>query len=705
MTPARIAVALIPLLASVACGGDDAADDGPVFAFALPDEAGRPIDTRRLPFPNDALFDDAGELAITAETLPFEDDADAIVTGAMARAFQELDCFGVSGGVSFPTDRLGADAIDADTLADAARIVDLASGETLPAELHYRTKDKIVHVRPTREHRLAEARRYAVYLRGRIATATGDRVGAAPDLRQLLADETPAPRLAIAHQAYAPLRAHLAGDADDIVAATVISTCVYSPFLEAIAASLAERAAPEVVVDRVYEGAEALDGFLGAPVDGAGPGFDNEGGIAHDAIAAVVLGHYESPYFLSETPGTLGRIEVDAGGAPLDKSTDRVTFLLALPAGVDGYENLPLVVLQHGLNSSRRHVLAAANTLAAHGLGVIGIDIPFHGDRHADARDQQHEFTDAATPDGLADGSLVAVRQFFNILDNDGVDRLDPLVMADNFRQSAIDLIVLAQVVTESDPSPIADALAGVEALSFDADRVVYASISFGGFVGVTAIAFAPVYGAAWFNVAGGGLADQLLGNSGVYGPLFIPIIAGTFSVAPNDLDPLYDPPHTHYSFQILSMLLDGGDPLTYAPRLRERDVHVVLASAYSDEAVPNQSSEALAMQLGLPWAPVAGAAEAPQFVTDYERVALPASGNASGATAGFFELEPATHGMVDFQRDDRNFAPGFPPFEPLDPPLEIANPIVRLQTLMARFAASYAETGTPTLEAGDDVE
>src|SRR4029453_14435360 len=112
--------------------------------------------------------------------------------------------------------------------------------------------------------------------------------------------------------------------------------------------------------------------------------------------------------------------------------------------------------------------------------------------------------------------------------------------------------------------------------------------------------------------------------NSPTYAPLFMPILSGGFDVAPNEVDPLYDPAHSHWAYQMMGLLLGSADPLTYAARLKDKGVHIVLANAFSDESVPNQSSEAPAGALGLPWADVPGAVDGPRWLDEMDHAALP---------------------------------------------------------------------------------
>jgi hypothetical protein len=455
-------------------------------------------------------------------------------------------------------------------------------------------------------------------------------------------------------------------------------------------------------------GAE-LDGLLGEPEDGGFPGVDNPGGIAHDDIGYLVAGTFLSPNYQSATPGQLGSFERDQDGAPVVKGYDEVPFLLALPAGLESYEDVPVLVFQHGLGEAKTAVLALANTMAARGFASISIDIPFHGGRYPDGRDMRHNYGGGEGPDGLTDATgILPAASFFNLLGDPaaGVAPLDPRVQGDSFRQAAIDVIMLARLVTDGDLGAIGEEEPALAGLGFRADRVVYASESFGGFIGVLALAFEPRYQAGFLTVAGGGLLSDLLENSPTYAGFFMPVLNGAFDVAPSDVEPNYAPAHSHWAYLTLGLLLGQADPLSYAGMLPDKGVHVILPSAFSDESVPNQSSEALAVALGLSWAAAPGAVSGPRYVSaaDLPVAELPLSGNreVKGAplTAGTFQLDPASHGMLTRGRGQRRFEPGFPPFDGLAEPLEFENPILALQGYLAGFATSYLADGIPTLGA-----
>lgn len=709
-------IAMIAVIAagSSACGGGDDGASGPRPAFVLP-EAGQPVAIGQVPFPNDLFHTADGGLDVPVASLPFDTGANPDVLAAVSADFAEQGCFGPGGGVIFPLSGMAdGDEVDPASLtADTVLLVDLQSGELLPVDTHVRAIEQQVFVRPARGHVLAEGATYAAVLTRDVTTTGGAHLGADGDLGAVLdgsAGEDD-PRLGRAASAYAPLRSWLdengAVGASDVAGATVFTTCDYTAALHGVEEHLDDASPPSFAVDQVWQGGSQLDELLGTPDDPTAPGVDAAGGVAHGSIALIAVGHFDAPNYQSSAPGTLGMWQLDGDGAPMAKGTDQVPVIVVLPQSAD-YSNTPVVVFQHGLGEAKEDVLAVANTLAAHGFATVGIDIPFHGARFPDAHDSAHNYTDADGPDGLTDPTgPVPDALFFDFNGADGITPLDPRVIRASFLQSAADVMALSRLITGGDWSALITAAApALDDLTFRTDRIVYSSESFGGFVGMLALAFEPRYQAAFLSVAGGGLLSDLLENSPTYSQLFIPVLGGAFAVTANQVNPEYDPGHTHWAFQMMGMLLGGMDPLSYAHRLPEKGVSVVLAADYSDEAVPNQSEEALAAALGLSWAPVPGAVDGPSFVDPalVPAADLPLSGNVEGPdgrlTEGFFEIDPGSHGMITRVHGKRTYKPGFPPFVPLDMPETFDNPTREVQDLLAEFAESYVNGGTPEIGA-----
>lgn len=681
------------LLAAAGCGDNSAHGPGPHPAFEL---AGDPVAIAGVPFPNDLYKDEDGELEVPVAAMPFTAGADPEILANVSTAFAELDCFGPGGGVIFPLrDLAPEDHIDEATLDDIGDddpgiiFIDLDLVSIVDTEHHVRDIEKQIFVRPRRGSVLRPGATYAAILTRDVALTDGRRLAPAPALEEVLAGTSSS---AAAIRAYAPLVASEI-DLDVIAGAAVFTTCDYDADFTAVLDDFDRAEPPVFTPSRVWRGAE-LDELLGTPADNGFPGVDNPGGIAHADIGFVVAGSFLSPNYQSDTPGRLGVWRYDAAGAPLVQGMDEVPVLLVIPAGLADHDALPVVLFQHGLGESKTAVLALANTLAARGVATIGIDIPFHGGRYPEAEDDQHNYGGGEGPDGLADPTgILAAPYFFDLFGDDAAAPLDPRVQTASFRQAAIDVIALTRLVDGGDWSALGDMTPALDDLGFRADRMVYASESFGGFIGLLAVAYEPRLQAAFLSVAGGGLLGELLENSPTFAPFFMPILNGAFDVAPNEVDPLYDPAHSHWAYQMMGLLLGSADPLTYAARLKDKGVHIVLANAFSDESVPNQSSEALAAALGLPWADAPGAVDGPRYLDGMEHAALPVEDGRA-----CFELDPASHGMITRGQGERSFAVGFPPFEGLAEPETFANPIVQLQAYLAEFTVSYVTNGTPVL-------
>jgi hypothetical protein len=378
---------------------------------------------------------------------------------------------------------------------------------------------------------------------------------------------------------------------------------------------------------------------------------------------------------------------------------------------VASYSNLPVVIFQHGLGGDRAWMMSVANTLASAGFATLGIDIPFHGGRNIAATDTKHRFGGGTGPDGWAEWTDNPAFSFFDASGDQrqGFPALLPAAARAAFMQSALDVMQEVRLVTVGDLSAFGAADMRLGGLTLRHDRIGYSGESFGAMYGVIAMAIEPDVGAALFSVGGGGLIFPLLLASADQGPVFAILLDGALGTS--TVDPV-DPPESDFGYNLAQYLLEGGDPLAYAPYLLLAPVggnapkHVLQFSAHLDETVPNQANEALAGGLGLqpfdlsaserpdlsfwPMAPAEGA--------------LPTGPNVTGAggaarVGAFVQFEPATHGVLTTQTSYRHYDVTQPmPYPKVDPPLTIDNPVVRAQGIYLRFMSDYFTTGEPTV-------
>lgn len=266
--------------------------------------------------------------------------------------------------------------------------------------------------------------------------------------------------------------------------------------------------------------------------------------------------------------GTFAR---DASGKPMpapEKPTSKiwVTFMVpTAPMPTGGY---PVVVMQHGLESSRAFLLEFGNRFCAKGWMVVGIDAVTFGARANDPKyqvDADNEYAGTYSgPDGLSD--LVVVEQgppvkkeraratdFFGALKN-------VRALGDQLRQAAFDTAQLVKVLRSSPNLAPLDTGTGVPQI--DVDKIVYVGDSFGGIQGALAAAIEPRLKAWALNVAGGGVFTEI----GAHGPSIHAQLAlagnANFDVRSRQYS------ESHPLVVVGQTLSEAGDPIAYAKHI-----------------------------------------------------------------------------------------------------------------------------------------
>jgi hypothetical protein len=271
---------------------------------------------------------------------------------------------------------------------------------------------------------------------------------------------------------------------------------------------------------------------------------------------------------------------------PVKTSDQTVPLLLTVPNANSGHQRpaagWPIVIFGHALGQNRADLLAAADSFAAAGYAVIGIDAPLHGitpedtalaalyventpwadvanERTFDA-DYVNNTTGAPGPDGVVDRSGT---HMFNLK--------SLLTTRDNGRQGEVDLSVLAVTVPGID-------INGDSLPDLDGSTLKYAGISLGGILGTPFTAVESMLTSSFLSVAGGGLA-RALEASPTFGP---PIKAGLASlgILPGTSD--YE-----LFFTAFQSVIEAMDPINWgaeAARLR----NIVLHEVRGDTVIPN---------------------------------------------------------------------------------------------------------------------
>src|SRR5581483_4650421 len=121
------------------------------------------------------------------------------------------------------------------------------------------------------------------------------------------------------------------------------------------------------------------------------------------------------------------------------------------------YANLPVVIWQHGLNGDRSSLMGLADVPCASGIGVLGIDIPFHGARQSNATDVKRRFSSVMKPDGWVDSQGSPFVQFFDASGNPTrkIPTFLPQALRSAFRQASLDMMQEVRLVTVGDVSEI----------------------------------------------------------------------------------------------------------------------------------------------------------------------------------------------------------------------------------------------------------
>ncbi|MFN7142747.1 MAG: hypothetical protein ACK4YP_03155 [Myxococcota bacterium] len=255
-------------------------------------------------------------------------------------------------------------------------------------------------------------------------------------------------------------------------------------------------------------------------------------------------------------------------GAPAPRSTYALPMAVWLPpAGTPG--PYPVVLCGHGLGGSKSQCQFMAELGAHTGIATVAVDAQQHGEH----------------PLRAPGDDLDQIMALFGF--SISPQRLDALVMRDNFRASAWDKL---QVVRAIEGGLDID---GDSAVDLDPTRVQYAGASLGGIMGPELLAWSPNVAGGILVVPGGGLMNLVL-DSQTFG-----VIASVMTPAGWDEDDLTR------AIPMVQTLIDAGDPLVHAAAITTRradaeQLDVTLLMALDDTIIPNSATAALAQAFGV---------------------------------------------------------------------------------------------------------
>ena len=690
---------LVALLLVAACGDPP----GTTFTMRVTDDAPAYGDA---PFPTDAVKQ--GE---TIGSIAGLEHFASLKVELIDKQVGALDGFGVRPLIELFVDG-ELDDVPASTTAieDVVGLVDVdpastERGRVIAMEWRYDAERAVLAGSPQRGQVLREGTRYAAFATTALRDTTGARVDRAAALDQL----TSHARWQTTSAALAELGA---STTDEIAALATFTTQHASAPLVAARTAMAALPPPELTFPDqavIFRGAQ-LDSILGVATRATeGPraglerwGNDNPTGIAHDHVGTIASGEITVARFRRDDTGTDlpddETFEMIDGAPRLQAiETIPITFILpSTPAPTDGY---PVIVYGHGLGASRDQLLSFAEPLTSQGYAVVGIDMVGHGsrfdpaDRIANMSGQLAQFSgQPGKRDGFGDttGPTTQFGFFEGFL---GVG-----AVRDSIRQSALDLSRVVQLVRRPDLD-----LSALGSPKLDARRVVYLAESFGTVVGTLLASIEPDVDLYVFDVPGGGILDLILPASPEISQLALPLVEVIYGTD-RPLD------RWHPLISLMQAVIDGGDPLTYAPHvLRDRFTiagtplgprHVIAIEVVGDQVLCNAGIDALALELGL--AALEPHLEIPDGMPS---IPTPAAANLDGQTAVLVQYSPATHGANwSAERGTLRFAPGFPaagdePFPRLPASITIANPIYETLDQVFGILATHRANGVPSIE------
>jgi hypothetical protein len=280
-----------------------------------------------------------------------------------------------------------------------------------------------------------------------------------------------------------------------------------------------------------------------------------------------------------------------------------------------------LVIFGHGLNGSKENLFATASSLASAGFVAAAIDFPLHGSRNWCGAD-----ADCVVPGSGADGTCAKDGAFAGSAGQG--DAVRPGVCGggsvpkaagsryfvsanffrtrDAFRQNVLDqsalALALARPPSPLAPQPVANPFASMLAaanMAMDPSAVYYEGLSLGSIAGTSVVATNPRIARASLSVGGGTVVDVFTNAPAFQSSvdaLFAQLIPGYSRDKITVGSPTFDANIAAAYLKTLNVakwILDPGDPINYARRLRADPLPNLLADPTG--ATPQGAKEVFA--------------------------------------------------------------------------------------------------------------
>lgn len=508
------------------------------------------------PWPSDSLR--AADGTVDLSTLPNPDDVD-ILSEYLAYGMEELRGFGLNSSVYFQFDgALSTNALPTadQTLRDARAPIQLVNAtkgsaryaERIPLEFYfydakgevdpYYAGPNVLAMRPVFGFPLAEGDVYCALVTRAVRDASGGYLKRPAAFTEALADDA----------SLQPLNTWLADSqlvADDVAVATCFTTDRPTQQLLHIREHLDTLPLPEVT---------ALS-------------YTGKAGFQHE-----IQGIYLAPNFQAgDKPYDFagGELQFDAAGDPIVQALEPIRFKLLVPTLQDMPDGgWPIVIYAHGTGGDWSSCYSVSDELLSRGLAMVCIDQPLHGARSWTANPSE----------------INLILFSFNFL--------NPRAGRSNFRQSAIDSMMLARMIAEGGLDVAAAETTYGKDVRYDPGLIGFFGHSHGGLSGALVLGVDPLIQAGLLSGAGGVLIETILKRKDL---VDIEALVVAALGVPNSTFNSHHPTLT-----TIQTIVDATDPINYAPYWFGPAAggfakHVFMTEGEDDGATPAGTTDALA--------------------------------------------------------------------------------------------------------------
>ena len=290
-------------------------------------------------------------------------------------------------------------------------------------------------------------------------------------------------------------------------------------------------------------------------------------------------GTYVAPNFQEgEKPyDEYGGLQLDADGVPIVQSQETLRFMMLVPRDRPMPEaGWPVVLYAHGTGGDYESCRGVDDELMDEGYAILCIDQPLHGTRSPDPTEP------------LSDDDLVF--KSFNFL--------NPPAGRTNFRQSAIDTLVLSRMVVKGRFDLPPEQTQRGDAVALDPDNITFLGHSHGGLSGAMVLGLDPHIRAGMLSGAGGGIINTILLRKDPFD--VAELVRSLLLVGTDDFNSF------HPTLTLIQMLVDATDPLNYAPYWTAplaggTPKHVLVTEGTLDHATPGISADSMIAAAGIP--------------------------------------------------------------------------------------------------------